>query len=80
MKNWVWTDHIQMQIRERELSKELVESVVNEPDEVVPGKRGRLIYHKVIDSKLIRVVADSNLLITVYTTSKIEKYMKGKQE
>jgi hypothetical protein len=69
-----------MQIRERELSKELVESVVNEPDEVVPGKRGRLIYHKVIDSKLIRVVADSNVLITVYTTSKIEKYMKGKQE
>jgi hypothetical protein len=78
-KNWIWTDHMEIQIAERELSKELVESVISDPDEIVPGKRGRSIYHKLIGSKLVRVVADGNVLITVYTTSRIEKYMKGKQ-
>ena len=77
-KSWIWTDHIEDQIIERELSRELVETTVNTPDEIVPGKRGRQIYHKLLGDKLIRVVADGDLLITVYITDKIKKYMKGK--
>lgn len=78
-ENWIWTDHIEIQIAERELSRELVESVINDPDEIVPGRHGRSIYHKLMGNKLVRVVADGNVLITVYTTSRIEKYMKGNQ-
>jgi hypothetical protein len=78
-KNWKWTNHILEQIRERELTKDLIEMVVNTPDETVAGKCGRQIHHKLLGNKLIRVVTDGNTLITVYITDKIKKYMKGKQ-
>jgi hypothetical protein len=78
-KNWKWTDHILEQIKERELTKDLIQMVINDPDEIVPGKYGRQIYHKLLGDKLIRVVADGNTLITVYITDQIRKYMKGKQ-
>jgi len=45
-KEWIWTDHIEEQVIERELLRELVETTVNTPDEIVPGKCGRQIYHK----------------------------------
>jgi len=78
-KSWFWTDHIEEQLIERELSKELIEMVLDNPDEIVPGKYGRQIYHKIVGDKLIRIVADNNVLITVYVTDKIKKYMKGIQ-
>ena len=65
-REWIWTDHIEEQIIERELSKKMIEETVNTPDEVIIGKYGRQIYHKLIDGKLIRVVADGNIIITVY--------------
>jgi len=77
-KDWIWTDHIEYQITERELSRELVETVINTPDEIIPGKYGRLIYHKIVNDRLVRVVADGNVLITVYITSKIQRYMEGR--
>ncbi|HGE71227.1 TPA: hypothetical protein ENX78_10355 [Candidatus Poribacteria bacterium] len=73
-KEWIWTDHIKEQIIERELSIELVETILNEPDEIVEGNLGRQIYHKLIDDKLIRVITDGNVLITVYITDKVRKY------
>ena len=78
-KNWIWTDHIKEQIIERKLSKEIIETTLNSPDEVVSGKYDRQIYHKILGEKLIRIVADGNVLITVYITDKISKYMKGKR-
>lgn len=78
-ENWKWTDHILEQIEERELTKDLIQMVINNPDEIVPGKYGRQIYQKLLGNKLIRVVADGNTLITVYITDQIRKYMKGKQ-
>lgn len=38
----------------------------------------RNIYHKMIRGKLLRVVVKTNVVITVYHTSKIGKYWKGK--
>jgi len=78
-ENWKWTDHILEQIKERELTKDLIQMVINNPDEIVPGKYGRQIYHKLLGDNLVRVVADGNILITVYITNQIRKYMKGKQ-
>ncbi len=77
---WTWSEHIDKQIHERELSRELILSVVNDPDQIVPGRLGRQVYQKVIGKKLVRVVADDNVLVTVYATTRIDKYTRGSQE
>lgn len=61
----------------RKISRELVEMAVNEPDEVLPAEQNRLTYQKIVDSKLVRVVVEGNILVTVYITSKIKKYLRG---
>jgi hypothetical protein len=75
-KDWIWTDHIKWQMEEREIPKELVENILNNPDEIVSGKHGRIIYQKIISGKLIRVITEDSKLLTVYLTDKIKKYMR----
>lgn len=77
MKDWIWSEHIRKRILKRKISREMVETVVNDPDEVIEAEQCRLIYQKVIGDKLCRVVVEGNTLITVYLTSKITKYKKG---
>ena len=43
---WMWSEHIEKQIHERELSRELILSVLNDPDQIVPGRLGRQVYQK----------------------------------
>lgn len=74
---WKWTDHIEIQLNERKISKELVETAINNPDKIVVGKKNRKIYQKIIGDKLIRVVTEGDNLITVYLTDKLKKYMGG---
>ncbi|HCZ10985.1 MAG: hypothetical protein A2077_05870 [Nitrospirae bacterium GWC2_46_6] len=74
---WKWTDHIEIQLVERKISKELVEAVLNNPDRVATGKKNRKIYQKVMGDKLIRVVTEGDSLRTVYLTDKVKKYMGG---
>ena len=66
-----------LQLKERNLSKALIETVLNDPDEKVSGSRNRIIYQKLFDGKLLRVITEGNLLITAYMTDKIAKYTKG---
>ncbi len=74
--NWQWTDHILLQLKERNLSKALIETALNDPDEKVSGSRNRIIYQKLFEGKLLRVITEGNLLITAYMTDKIVKYTK----
>jgi hypothetical protein len=75
--NWQWTDHILLQLKERNLSKELVEDALNTPDDRIPGSRNRIIYQKLVSGKLLRVIiTEGDLLITAYITEKIGKYAK----
>lgn len=74
---WKWTDHIGLQLIERKIPKELVETAINNPDKIVVGKKNRKIYQKIIGDKLMRVVTEGNNLITAYLTDKIKKYMEG---
>ncbi len=76
MVNWTWSEHIEKQSYERELSRELILSVVNEPDQIVPGRLGRKVYQKVVGDRLVRIVVDGNVLVTAYTTKRIDKYMR----
>lgn len=75
--NWKWTDHIELQLAERKIPKELIETAINNPDKIVVGKKNRKIYQKIIGDKLIRVVTEGGSLITVYLTDKVKKYMGG---
>lgn len=74
--NWRWTDHILLQLKERNLSKPLIEVALNDPDEKITGNRNRIIYHKLVSGKLLRVVTEGDLLITAYVTDKVVKYTK----
>lgn len=78
--NWRWTDHILLQLKERNLSKELIEDVLNHPDARIPGNRNRVIYQKLTSGKLLRIVTEGDLLITAYLTDKIAKYVKEEQQ
>ena len=75
--NWKWTDHIKQQLNEREIPEELINDALTLPDKIVDGKMERKIYQKIIGNKLIRVVTERDVLITVYCTDKIKKYMGG---
>lgn len=46
--DWKWTDHIELQLIERKLPKELVEEAIGNPDRVITGKKDRRIYQKII--------------------------------
>lgn len=74
---WKWTDHIEIQLNERKISKELAKTAINNPDKIVDGKKNRKIYQKITGDKLVRVVTEGDNLITVYLTDKVNKYMGG---
>ncbi len=75
--DWILTDHLKEQLEERKILIEVVFDALNNPDEVVEGDKGRMIYHKMIQGRLLRVVVKRNVVITVYHTNKIRKYWKG---
>jgi hypothetical protein len=77
-EKWVWGTHIQQQVIERKISKLLIQNALDNPDEIVKGKKERIIYHKIIENgKLLRVITENNKIITAYLTNKISKYWKG---
>jgi hypothetical protein len=71
--NRQWTDHILLQLRERNLSKEVIEDALTNPDDKRPGSRNSIVYHKLISGKLLRIITEGNLLITAYVTDKVGK-------
>lgn len=75
-EGWIWTDHICIQMSERKIPGNLIESALNAPDDTIPTKQSRLIYQKKIDNKLIRVVTEGNKVITAYITNKVKKYTR----
>ncbi len=75
--DWIQTPHSRNQLAKRKVPESLLEAALNNPDEIVPGNKGRIVYHKIIDNKLLRVVTSGNTVITAYLTSKIKKYTKG---
>ena len=62
-----------------------LESVLNDPQQVVPGKGGRKIYQSQVDRgdgkmALLRAIVidnvESALVVTVYRTKQIQKYWR----
>ncbi|MEH1779478.1 MAG: DUF4258 domain-containing protein [Nostoc sp.] len=82
---YIISRHAQTEMERRNISKAVVESVLNAPGQVVSEKEGRKVYQSKIDFGsgkifLLRVIVvddvDPAVVITVYKTSKIEKYWR----
>lgn len=77
-KKWQWGAHIKKQMVERKISKQLIQNALDNPDEVVKGRKDRIIYHRIVESgKLLRVITENSRIVTAYLTDKIGKYWKG---
>jgi len=78
-KNLIYTKHAEERLRMRNIRKELVENVIDNPDKVIK-KESVTISQKVLDEKMIRVVykqvENAYIVITAYLTIK-KRYREG---
>jgi hypothetical protein len=82
MAQFELSKHALEQIELRNLTLEMVESVLSVPDSIIEEEDGQKVYQGVVeqDTKdyLLRIFVNStktpNLVKTVYLTSKIKKY------
>jgi Domain of unknown function (DUF4258) len=77
--------HAQTEMERRKISVDLVESVLDNPQQVISEKEGRKAYQSKINvggrAFLLRVIVvddvEPAVVITVYKTSKIDKYWRA---
>ncbi|MGB7291271.1 MAG: DUF4258 domain-containing protein [Thermodesulfobacteriota bacterium] len=78
-----FSKHAKQEMVRRKISSELVESVLESPQQIISEKGSMKAYHSQIDFGggkifLLRVIINDNfeppVVVTVYRTSKIEKY------
>jgi len=74
-----YTDYAEDTIIDRKISKNIIEDALKNPGEIIKGKKGRKIAHKIIGNKLLRVVfeedAKTYIVITIYYAEP-KRYMK----
>jgi hypothetical protein len=88
MKTIRWSPHAHKKVASREVSASEVEKTVVQPDSVAPGQLSRRVFMRryfdaVLQTEmLLRVVveetAEEFIIVTLYKTSKFEKY-EGEQ-
>ncbi len=81
-----FTDHARFEMNRRQISEELVKSVIKNSEQRYIARKGRVVlqskYKNSIEQKemLLRVICkevnEVFIVITAYKTSKIEKYWK----
>jgi flagellar biosynthesis/type III secretory pathway ATPase len=80
--NYRISAHAQLEMRRRKIAPDSLDQVMRAPDQIVPAANGRQVYqrHEQGDGKryLLRAVVQraesDSVVITVYRTSKIDKY------
>lgn len=76
------TTHARDQMIERGVSASELDAVVQSPEQIVPGKRGKNIYQSRIRGGylLLRLVmsdnSDPGVIITIYLTSQVSRYWR----
>lgn len=74
----VFIPHALERMKERGIPEELVIEILNFPEKVSTGYFGRKIAQKKLNGKIVRVVYEEGgneiVVITVYITSKLNKY------
>lgn len=85
MQEFTFSSHAQEQMKNRNISREVVNSVLNNPADILT-EQGKKIYQSIVNFEgegvyLIRVFVNIEKIpfhvITVYRTSKIAKYYEG---
>ena len=84
--NIIITEHAKFEASRRNIPEELIRSVIENPQQKLPSQKGRVIVQsKYNDEKedkemILRVIGIASVedfkVITVYKTSKIDKYWK----
>ena len=87
MKPVRWSPHAIDNLADREIDREAAEKTLANPEFVVPGQLPRLVlmrryFDQVLQQEmLLRMVVEDTaietIVITVYKTSQIAKYLKG---
>ena len=86
IRTFVVTPHAAEQMKRRGIDESTLEQVLISPERRLPLRTGRDLLERIIDfqgrSYLVRVIADVDRMpaevVTVYRTSKIEKYRREK--
>ena len=84
LKSWKIKDHALFQMGRRDIKREMVDSVLRNPEQAKEIKTGRVVYQRRFrlgdppKTYLLRVFADVDRspaeVVTVYKTSRMEKY------
>jgi hypothetical protein len=73
-----FSDHALQEMERRQVSTEILETVLSSPQQILDAREGRQIYQSRVEINrkiyLIRAIVENDPVITVYRTSKIEKY------
>ena len=87
MKPLRWTHHALRNLQDREIERADAERALQHPEFVAPGQPPRRVFMRryldpVLDQEmLLRVIVEEmeteRVVITLYKTSQIEKYLKG---
>ena len=82
--NFILTGHAETEMRRRQIDRESVAAVMAAPEQVVEGVGGRKVYQGKVECGgkmyLVRLIVEDwhspAIVVTVYRTSKIEKYWR----
>lgn len=84
MHEYRLTEHAELEIQRRQIHLEWIDVVMTKPEQIVSGFGGRKVYQGRVASGdktfLLRLVVEDlftpPVIVTVYRTSKIEKYWR----
>ncbi len=87
MKPIRWTPHALQNLADREIDRSFAEATLNEPEFSVPDPPGRqvlmrryfdgLLQQEMLLRMIIEEAASETVVVTVYKTSQIDRYVKG---
>lgn len=83
--SFVFSNHVQEELVERKIARELVEQVLQSPEQKVPEVEKVTCYQSRVDMNgkeyLLRVMVNETVtpakVVTVYRTSKVAKYWRS---
>lgn len=87
MPDYVFRDHARYEMARRHISEWLVRRVLDDPDQVLEIRPGRMVYQSIVEAArpnrryLLRVFVDVDQrpseVVTAYSTSRIERYWRS---
>jgi hypothetical protein len=78
------TRHADEEMARRQIPRQVLQEVLDHPQQIVPEREGRRAYQSVVDlggkMYMVRAIVDDRsdpaVVITVYRTTKIDKYRR----